>query len=314
MTKKNLHGVGIGLKPQHYDDILRTKPAIDWLEIHPENYMGAGGLPHKYLREIAEKYPISMHGVGLSLGSASGVSDKHLKALTHMVNRYQPAQVSEHLSWSHWPQHFLNDLLPLPYNQESLNVVVNNIHKVQDALKQKIYVENPSTYLGFHQSDLNETDFLHELVKQTDCGLLLDINNVYVSANNQPHTKNSTNDDSSRQRVHDYINHYPLEAVGEIHLAGHAQEIIDQQVVLIDDHGSPVIDEVWGLFTHTLEKLAAQTTHQPPVLIEWDTNIPDLGQLVDEAKKARHLQATVIQTLNSAKEAESVQHSQGSAQ
>jgi uncharacterized protein (UPF0276 family) len=285
MIKKPLHGVGIGLKSQHYNEILRTTPAIDWLEVHPENYMGAGGLPHKYLREIAEKYPLSMHGVGLSLGSANGVSDEHLTALIHVVNRYQPAQVSEHLSWSHWNQHFLNDLLPLPYNQESLTVVINNIHKVQDALKQKIYIENPSSYLGFHQSDLSETAFLRELVKQTDCGLLLDINNVYVSANNQHYS------------AEQYINDYPLAAVGEIHLAGHAQETINNEIVLIDDHGAPVIDAVWALFTHTLQRLAIQTDFQPPVLIEWDTDIPELEQLIGEAKKARRLQMSVGQTM-----------------
>ena len=294
MTKTILHGVGIGLKAQHYDEILRTKPTIDWLEVHPENYMGAGGLPHKYLREIAETYPLSMHGVGLSLGSANGVSDEHLAALTNVVNRYQPAQVSEHLSWSHWNQHFLNDLLPLPYNQESLVVVANNIHKVQDALKQKIYVENPSSYLGFHQSDISETDFLRELVKQTDCGLLLDINNVYVSVNNQYGTQNSSQDKTQHspqhQSVEDYINAYPLAAVGEIHLAGHAQETIENETVLIDDHGSPVIDEVWDLYSYTMQKIATQTDTLPPVLIEWDTDIPELDQLLSEAKKARQLQ------------------------
>jgi uncharacterized protein (UPF0276 family) len=297
MKKKPLHGVGIGLKAQHYDDILRTEPSIDWLEVHPENYMGAGGLPHKYLRDIAEKYPLSMHGVGLSLGSATGVSDEHLAALTHVVKRYQPAQVSEHLSWSHWNQHFLNDLLPLPYNQASLTVVANNIHKVQDALKQKIYVENPSIYLGFNQSDISETEFLRELVKQTDCGLLLDINNVYVSANNQHYS------------AEHYINDYPLTAVGEIHLAGHAQETIDNEVVLIDDHGSPVIDEVWDLFTYTLERFTTQTDSPPPVLIEWDTDIPELDQLVSEADKAQQLQAAIMQNT----EKNSEQNIQGDA-
>lgn len=286
MNPKKLHGVGIGLKAQHYDDILRTQPAIDWLEVHPENYMGDGGLPHKYLREITEHYPLSMHGVGLSLGSEKGVSDEHLAALTHVVNRYQPAQVSEHLSWSHWNQHFLNDLLPLPYNQEALNVVVNNIHKVQDALKQKICVENPSAYLSFHQSDMSETEFLGELVKKTGCGLLLDINNVYVSANNQQYS------------AEHYIDDYPLAAVSEIHLAGHAQEIIENEIVLIDDHGSPVIDDVWELYRYTLRKLAAQTDSLPPVLIEWDTDIPELDQLIEEAEKARRLQTSVTQHLN----------------
>lgn len=284
---KTLSGIGIGLKPQHYDEILaspRSALVIDWLEVHPENYMGAGGLPHKYLKEIGEHYPLSMHGVGLSLGSANGVSDEHLAALSTVVKRYQPAQVSEHLSWSHWNQHFLNDLLPLPYNQESLSVVVNNIHKVQESLQQTICIENPSAYLGFQQSDMSETDFLGELVKQTDCGLLLDINNVYVSANNQHYSP------------YNYIDDYPLHAIGEIHLAGHAREIIDNDTVLIDDHGSPVIDAVWELYAYSLQKMAGSHATLPPVLIEWDTDIPVLDVLVNEANKARKIQQTITRT------------------
>lgn len=268
---QTLSGIGIGLKAQHYDEILEGKPAIDWFEVHPENYMGAGGLPHKYLTKINRHYPLSMHGVGLSLGNADGVSNEHLTALKAVVDRYQPAQVSEHLSWSHWHNTFLNDLLPLPYNQESLQCVVANIHHVQETLQRKILIENPSAYLGFHHSDMSETDFLSELVKQTDCGLLLDINNVYVSANNQHYSAET------------YIQQYPLHAVGEIHLAGHAKEVIDNETVLIDDHGSPVIDDVWQLFSHTLEQL----THDVPVLIEWDTDIPALEILLVEANKAK---------------------------
>jgi uncharacterized protein (UPF0276 family) len=282
MTKKTLHGVGVGLKAQHYDDILTTKPSVDWLEIHPENYMGAGGLPHKYLGEICEHYPLSMHGVGLSLGSADGVNDEHLTALSAVVRRYQPAQVSEHLSWSHWNQHFLNDLLPLPYNQESLQVVVNNIDKVQNALQQTICVENPSAYLGFNQSGMSETDFLDELVKQTNCGLLLDINNVYVSANNQHYSPQ------------EYLDRYPLHAVGEIHLAGHASEVIDNEMVLIDDHGSPVINEVWALFSYSLQKIFDSNLPLPPTLIEWDTNVPQLSVLINEADKAQKIQHAII--------------------
>jgi uncharacterized protein (UPF0276 family) len=269
----SLTGIGIGLKAEHYDEILTNKPNIDWFEVHPENYMGDGGLPHKYLSEINEHYALSMHGVGLSLGSADGVSDSHLKDLKKVIDRYQPAQVSEHLSWSHWNKTFLNDLLPLPYHQESLAVVVNNIHKVQDALQRTILLENPSAYLSFTSSDMSETDFLREVVQQTGCGLLMDINNIYVSANNQHYCPK------------EYIHHYPLDAVGEIHLAGHAQEIIDNETVLIDDHGSPVIDRVWELFTDTLKKL----THDVPVLIEWDTNIPTLDLLLNEANTAKKL-------------------------
>lgn len=273
MTTQALTGIGVGLKAQHYEQILAQKPDIDWFEVHPENYMGAGGLPHKYLSEINQHYPLSMHGVGLSLGSANGVNEAHLNALKTVVKRYQPAQVSEHLSWSHWNQTFLNDLLPLPYHQEALSVVTSNIHKVQDALQRTILIENPSAYLGFTSSEMTETEFLHEIVKQTGCGLLLDINNVHVSANNQHYSSE------------DYLSHYPLHAVGEIHLAGHAQELIDGETVLIDDHGSPVIDAVWQLFNHALERLE----HDVPVLIEWDTDIPSLEILLNEAHKARAL-------------------------
>lgn len=287
--KNTLTGVGIGLKAQHYDEILEHTPSLDWFEVHPENYMGAGGLPHKYLKDINAQYPISMHGVGLSLGSADGVSDEHLQALKEVVERYQPAQVSEHLSWSHWNHTFLNDLLPLPYNQESLAVVVSNIHKVQDTLQRPILIENPSAYLGFKHSDMSETSFLKEVVKQSGCGLLLDVNNVYVSGNNQHYS------------CHDYLRDYPLEAVGEIHLAGHATEDIDGETVCIDDHGSPVIDPVWALFADTLSLLR----HDVPVLIEWDTDIPSLDTLLGEAHKARTIMSNSPTALNEAKEIQS---------
>ncbi|MGS2718424.1 MNIO family bufferin maturase [Eionea flava] len=276
-SRQSLHGVGIGLKPQHYDEILNTLPALDWFEVHPENYMGDGGLPHKYLREITEHYPLSMHGVGLSLGSANGVNDEHLMALKKVVNRYQPAQVSEHLSWSHGQQYFLNDLLPLPYTEASLRTVIENVDKVQEVLQRTILVENPSAYLGFKHSDMTETEFLSALVKQTNCGLLLDINNIYVSANNQ--------DFCSEQ----YLNDYPLHAVGEIHLAGHACEIIDNENVLIDDHGSPIIDEVWQLYQSALQQIKQAERTLPPVLIEWDTDVPELSTLLSEANKAKRL-------------------------
>lgn len=262
--------VGISLKPQHYQEILDTQPDIGWFEVHPENYMGAGGLPHYFLSEISQHYPISMHGVGLSLGSANGIDDQHLDALADVVKRHNPAQVSEHLAWSHWNNVFLNDLLPLPYTDAFLKIVVDNIHKVQDKLQRTLLIENPSIYLGFNDNLWSETDFLREVVKCTDCGLLLDINNVYVSANNQHY------------KAEDYIDQYPLKYVGEIHLAGHAENIIEEQRVLIDDHGSPVIDPVWQLFERALTKMHKAV----PTLIEWDTNVPELTTLLEEAKKA----------------------------
>jgi uncharacterized protein (UPF0276 family) len=273
MMHSTLTGFGVGLKAQHYTEILQNKPDLDWFEVHPENYMGSGGLPHKYLTEINQHYPLSMHGVGLSLGSADGVDDVHLSALKKVIDRYQPAQISEHLSWSHWNKVYLNDLLPLPYHQESLDVVINNIHKVQDALQRSILIENPSAYLSFHGNTMSETEFLHEIVKHSGCGLLLDINNVYVSANNQHYD------------ALDYLSHYPLNDIGEIHLAGHATENINGETVLIDDHGSAVTREVWQLFSAALNSIE----HDVPVLIEWDTDIPDLSVLVNEAHKAKKL-------------------------
>ncbi len=180
-----LSGIGVGLKPQHYQEILDTTPDLGWFEVHPENYMGDGGLPNKYLTAIRERYPLSMHGVGLSLGSSDGVSDEHLQQLKTVVDRYQPQHLSEHLSWSHWNKTFLNDLLPLPYNAASLTTVINNIHKVQDRLQRRIIIENTSAYLAFNTSHMTETEFLRSVVEATGCGLLLDFNNVYVSATNQ---------------------------------------------------------------------------------------------------------------------------------
>lgn len=235
--------------------------------------MGAGGLPHHFLAQISEHYPISMHGVGLSLGSSNGIDEDHLMALSTVVKRHPPAQVSEHLAWSHWNSTFLNDLLPVPYTHEFLSVVVSNIHKVQETLQQRLLIENPSVYLGFDHATYSEADFLREVVKRTGCGLLLDVNNVYVSANNQGYVP------------YQYIDDYPLEHVGEIHLAGHSQNVIEDEVVLIDDHGSSVIDEVWQLFVYTLRQRQCPT----PVLIEWDTNIPSFSTLLAEAEKAKKL-------------------------
>lgn len=272
------NNVGISLKAEHYETILKNKPDIGWFECHPENYMGDGGLPHYFLSKINEHYPISMHGVGLSLGSAEGIETKHLDQLAKLVDQYQPAQVSEHLAWSHWNSIFLNDLLPLPYTQEFLECVVQNIDTVQNKLKRTILIENPSVYMGFNHNEMSETEFLNTLVKRTGCGLLLDINNVYVSSNNLPSS------------AEEYLEGYPLHAVGEIHLAGHSESQTSEGKLLIDDHGSPVIDEVWSLFSSIMAKVDKSL----PVLIEWDTNIPDLSTLVDEAKKAKAAMADAI--------------------
>jgi uncharacterized protein len=261
---------GVSLKPKHYSAVLETLPQIGWFEVHPENYMGAGGPPHKYLTEIRDHYPLSMHGVGMSLGTASGIDESHLKALADLVDRYQPEQVSEHLSWSQTGGIFLNDLLPLPYDLESLNVLSANIDKVQTALGRTILVENPSSYIEFNNNTWSEPEFLNELVKRSGCGLLLDVNNIFVSACNQGFNPE------------EYIANIPKLAVGEIHLAGHTVQGINGVEIRIDDHGSPVIEQVWQLYIFALKFLGKPC----PVLIEWDTDVPELSVLLDEAAKA----------------------------
>ncbi len=261
---------GLGLKAPHYREILDDRPDIGWFELHPENYMGAGGPPHRYLGEIRRHYPLSMHGVGLSLGSADGIDPQHLAALAQLVARYQPEQVSEHLAWSHFNGVYLNDLLPLPYDDESLQRVSDNIDRVQQALGRTILIENPSAYIGFRDNSYSEPEFLAELVQRSGCGLLLDVNNVYVSACNQGFDALA------------YLAAMPMAAVAEIHLAGHALQEIDGTEVRIDDHGSPVIDPVWNLHRQTLALLGRPV----PVLIEWDTNVPEFEVLMAEASRA----------------------------
>lgn len=271
---------GLSLKAEHFSTILRDLPLVGWFEIHPENYMGDGGPMHRYLGAIREHYPLSMHGVGMSLGSADGISQEHLTQLRSVVSRYQPAQVSEHLAWSHWNGIFLNDLLPLPYTDESLAVVCSNIDRVQSFLNRSILVENPSTYIGFSRGDYSEPEFISLLCKKTGCGALLDINNVFVSAQNNDFDPSG------------YLNQFPLEAVGEIHLAGHSVvDLTENRKIRIDDHGSPVIDEVWKLF----DQLIAKVQTPPPVLIEWDTDIPEFNTLLAEAEKARARTRTIRQ-------------------
>ena len=271
MTDPSIPSVsGISLKSKHYQTILDHSPQIGWFEIHPENYMGNGGSPHKYLVAIREHYPLSMHGVGMSLGSVDGIDDDHLQALVKLVNRYEPGQVSEHLAWSHFNNVFLNDLLPLPYNEECLNTVTANINRVQSTLNRTILVENPSSYLEFVDDTCTEPEFLSELARRTGCGLLLDVNNIYVSACNQGFDPVN------------YLSGVPWDSVGEVHLSGHAIREIDGTKVRIDDHGSPVKDEVWHLYENALRYL----DNRVPTLIEWDTDIPELEVLIEEAEKA----------------------------
>ncbi|SMF44229.1 hypothetical protein SAMN02745866_02833 [Alteromonadaceae bacterium Bs31] len=260
---------GISLKAQHYQQIIETLPDIGWFEVHPENYMCEGGPPHRYLTKIRENYPLSLHGVGMSLGS--DISEQHLKALSVLIERYQPQQVSEHIAWSQHGGAFFNDLLPLPYSKESFSCVSDNIDKAQNYLKRSILVENPSSYVGFSENDFSEPDFLNTLCKKTSCGLLLDINNVFVSG---------SNNGIDPYRYLDEIN---PDYVGEIHLAGHSiVTLANGTPMRIDDHGSAVKKEVWQLLSYFIEK------HQQrfPCLIEWDSDIPELQTLLGEAHKA----------------------------
>lgn len=270
---------GVSLKPEHYRTILDGRPDVGFFEIHAENYMGAGGSPHRYLEAIREIYPLSLHGVGLSIGGAGRLDKEHLKRLKGLITRYRPQSFSEHLAWSTHETGFFNDLLPLPYNGATLKLVAAHIDQVQESLGCQMLLENPSTYLAFAASTRSETDFLREIVRRTGCGLLLDVNNVHVAATNQNYDPRS------------YLQAFPLEAVGEIHLAGHTVETDDQgRPLLIDTHDSPVIDAVWALYAEVIVRSGAL-----PTLIERDANIPSFDILHAEAIEAEAIMASVGQ-------------------
>lgn len=268
---------GAGLKGQHIDDILADKFKMGFFEVHAENYMGDGGMPHQALTKIRENFPISVHGVGLSIGAEKGLDDMHIERLAKVVDRYQPGIVSEHLAWSTHDTHYYNDLLPVPYDQETLDRVVSHIGQVQDRLKRPILLENPSTYVAFSQSTMSETDFITEIARRAGCGLLLDINNVFVSAINHKFSPR------------EYLNNFPLGHVGEIHLAGHAEDTDDDgEILLIDAHDRPVCDEVWGLYKHVVTEIGTI-----PTLVEWDNDVPDWPILRREAKLAEAILSQV---------------------
>ncbi|KUJ85600.1 hypothetical protein AVO45_00990 [Ruegeria marisrubri] len=262
---------GVGYKPQHYSDILADPGPVGWLEIHAENYMGDGGRPLAQLRHLSERFPISVHGVGLSIGGEAQLDPEHLARLQHLVGWLNPASFSEHLAWSTHDGHFLNDLLPLPYTDATLARICEHMDQVQDTLGRRMLLENPSSYLAFDESTWSEPDFLREISRRTGCGMLLDVNNVFVSA---------TNLDFSPQG---YIDAYPLDKVEEIHLGGHDEDEDDHgRPLLIDSHGREVVDPVWTLLDYVLER-----TGPKPVLIEWDTDVPDWPTLRQEATRAQ---------------------------
>jgi uncharacterized protein len=267
--------IGVGFKAQHFDAILESRPALGFFEVHAENYMGAGGPPHRRLEAIRAYYPLALHGVGLSIGSPAPLDGTHLGRLAAVAERYQPALVSEHLAWSTHEGAFFNDLLPLPYTEETLARVCEHVDIVQSALRRRILIENPSTYVAFAETTIGETEFLSEIVRRTGCGLLLDVNNVFVSAANHGF-------DPYR-----YLAEFPFAAVGEIHLAGHAVDSDDAGLpLLIDAHDSPVREAVWALYLDVVRK------HGPaPTLIEWDNDLPAWATLLDEARRAERAMA-----------------------
>jgi uncharacterized protein (UPF0276 family) len=268
---------GLGYKAQHFDGLMDAAGPVRWLEIHAENYMGAGGRPLAQLRALADRFPISVHGVGLSIGGEGPLDRDHLARLRRLCDWLQPASFSEHLAWSSHDTGFLNDLLPLPYTAATLDRVCDHIDAVQDALGRRMLLENPATYLVFAESEMAEVDFLTEIARRTGCGLLLDVNNVFVSATNQ----------GRDARAH--IDAFPLDAVGEIHLGGHDEETDEHgRPLLIDSHGRAVADPVWTLYVHTIARGGPR-----PTLIERDTDVPPLPDLLAEAARAAAILDTV---------------------
>ena len=277
---------GVGLKAEHIRQILVQKPDIGWFEVHPENYMGAGGPPHKYLTKIRELYPLSLHGVGLSIGGAEKLDKDHLSRLKTLIDRYQPQSVSEHLAWSTHQGRYFNDLLAAPFTTQTLQIVCDHVDEAQNALGRSLLLENPATYIAFEDSDILETEFLNAVAKATGCGLLLDVNNVFVSCTN--HTLDP----------HDYIARFPHQYVGEIHLAGHATDKDDAGAdLLIDAHDRAVCDEVWELYDLALAKGGIVAS-----LIEWDNDIPAWETLFTEAQKADTRLAALKPSLQTPKE------------
>jgi uncharacterized protein len=262
---------GVGFKPQHFRDIIAASQPIGFFEVHAENYMGAGGPPHAQLSALRERHALSIHGVGLSIGSMAPLDRDHLARVKRVCDRYQPESFSEHLAWSSHNGVYFNDLLPLPYTPQTLQRVAEHIDQVQNTLGRTMLLENPSSYVRLADSTIAEVDFISEVSKRTGCGLLLDINNVFVSAKN----------DGTEPLV--YLDTFPLEGVKEIHLGGHHEDADDAGVpLLIDDHGAPVADAVLMLYRHAIAR-----TGPLPTLIEWDNNVPDWQTLRAEAAAAQ---------------------------
>jgi uncharacterized protein (UPF0276 family) len=260
---------GIGLRAEHYRDVLETRPTVGWFEVHSENYFGEGGRPLAFLEATRAHCPLSLHGVGLSLGSTDELSHTHLVRLKQLIDRFQPGLVSEHLSWSSIGGRYLNDLLPLPYTEEALVHVVARIARVQDYLGRQILIENISRYLDYKHTTIAEWDFLAAAARQSDCGILLDVNNIYVNAVNHGFDALT------------YLRAIPRDLVQEIHLAGFTVNRFEGGEIIIDSHNRPVADAVWALYREAIHRFGPR-----PTLIEWDTELPALAVLLSEAQRA----------------------------
>lgn len=260
---------GIGLRSAHCQQLLRERPTVGWLEVHSENYFSAGGPQLAVLDAARDLYPLSLHGVGLSIGSVDPLSLAHLSSLKELIKRTEPILVSEHLSWGSVDHTHFNDLLPMPYTKEALRYMALRIGQVQEFLGRQILIENISSYLEFRDAEMPEWEFLAELARRSGCGILLDVNNIYVSSRNHGFDP------------YHYVSHIPSDLVQEIHLAGHSVSQVDGHEILIDTHSTLVADAVWDLYRATITKMGAT-----PTLIEWDADLPTLNVLVGEALRA----------------------------
>lgn len=261
---------GIGFKPEHFDALIADEHAPAFIEVHAENYLGAGGLPHHQLTRLRERLPLSLHGVGLSIGADAAPDPAHLDRLAALVDRYQPASFSEHLAWSTHAGRFFNDLLPVCYDGATLGRVCEHVDRVQQVLGMRILIENPSSYFRYRRSTMDEPQFISALVERSGCGLLLDLNNLHVSCHNNGGDPRAC------------LDALPLRAIAELHLAGHArQPDADGNALLVDDHGGPVAEAVWQLYAELLAR-----TGPLPTLIEWDTDVPAYARLAGQARLA----------------------------
>lgn len=270
---------GVGLRADHYEEILQNRPDLGWFEVHSENYFGEGGRPLHYLEKIAEHYPLSFHGVGLSLGTTDPINKTHLGKLKQLVERFDPGLISEHLSWGSVGGRYFNDLFPMPYTEQALNHMVERVSQVQEFLGRQILIENVSSYLQFESSTIPEWEFISALAQQSGCGILFDVNNIYVNARNHKFDPAV------------FINAVPVEYVKEMHLAGHTvKQLDDGEIILIDTHNKRVTDDVWSLYRDAVHRFG-----EVPVLIEWDTDIPALSVLEDEANTAEQILRSVVE-------------------